>query len=177
MLELSIHGKGWELISGLQPWPVALESLHFSLHKGALHFLRKIIALKDELYTRYIIQGNLLAPLVQALLENGAMYNLLHWAVLELFEFLRLVSSAAASARTCLWPLSSTGPVQPPASVQVSQTASVTADSGVPWNGKMNHSFQISVLGFRINLNCFFAPDKSVLALAKFLCKGNSEAF
>lgn len=90
---------------------MALEFLHFSLHKGALHFLRKIIALKDELYTCYITQGNLLAPLVQALLENGATSNLLHWAVLELFEFLRLVSSAAPAARTQLWPHSSTDPV------------------------------------------------------------------
>lgn len=145
---------------------MALESLHFSLHKGALHFLRKIIALKDELYTCYITQGNLLAPLVQALLENGATSNLLHWAVLELFEFLRLVSSAAASARTRLWPCSSIGLVQPP-------TASVTNSfgtllTGVPCHGKMNHSSQVSALGFRINLNCFtIAPDKSVLALAK----------
>ncbi|NXQ34721.1 PP4R3 phosphatase, partial [Alaudala cheleensis] len=66
-----------------------INSKHTFLALGALHFLRKIIALKDELYTCYIIQGNLLAPLVQALLENGA-FNLLHWAVLELFEFLRL---------------------------------------------------------------------------------------
>lgn len=100
------------------------EILAFLSSPGALHFLRKIIGLKDELYTHYIIQGNLLAPLVQALLESGATSNLLHWAVLELFEFLRLVSSAAASAQTRLWPLSSTGPVQPPASMQVSPTAS-----------------------------------------------------
>lgn len=145
---------------------MTLESLHFSLHKGALHFLKKITALKDELYTCYITQGNLLASLIQALLDDGAMSNLLHRAVLELFEFLRLVSSAAASARTRPWPLSSTGPVQPLASMQVAQPRD-SADSGVLCHGKMNHSFQISALGFRINLNCFtIALKKSVLALA-----------
>ncbi|RMB99476.1 hypothetical protein DUI87_24213 [Hirundo rustica rustica] len=70
--------------------PVLTAPLLADAAKGALHFLKKIIALKDELYNYYIIQGNLLAPLVQALLEDGAMFNPLHWAVLELFEFLRL---------------------------------------------------------------------------------------
>ncbi|XP_066060311.1 serine/threonine-protein phosphatase 4 regulatory subunit 3B-like [Chamaea fasciata] len=77
----------WDLLRRVL---LLINSKHTFLALGALHFLRKIIALKDELYTRYIIQGNLLAPLVQALLENGATYNLLRWAVLELFEFLRL---------------------------------------------------------------------------------------
>ncbi|NWU45344.1 PP4R3 phosphatase, partial [Hylia prasina] len=77
----------WDLLRRVL---LLINSKHTFLALGALHFLRKIIALKDELYTRYIIQGNLLAPLVQALLENGATSNLLHWAVLELFEFLRL---------------------------------------------------------------------------------------
>ncbi|NWH87671.1 PP4R3 phosphatase, partial [Aegithalos caudatus] len=77
----------WDLLRRVL---LLINSKHTFLALGALHFLRKIIALKDELYTQYIIQGNLLAPLVQALLENGAIYNLLHWAVLELFEFLRL---------------------------------------------------------------------------------------
>ncbi|XP_066191680.1 serine/threonine-protein phosphatase 4 regulatory subunit 3B-like, partial [Sylvia atricapilla] len=77
----------WDLLRRVL---LLISSKHTFLALSALHFLRKIIALKDELYTRYIIQGNLLAPLVHALLENGAMYNLLHWAVLELFEFLRL---------------------------------------------------------------------------------------
>ncbi|NXY35671.1 PP4R3 phosphatase, partial [Pomatorhinus ruficollis] len=77
----------WDLLRRVL---LLINSKHTFLALGALHFLRKIIALKDELYTHYIIQENLLALLVQALLENGAMYNLLHWAVLELFEFLRL---------------------------------------------------------------------------------------
>ncbi|NWW34292.1 PP4R3 phosphatase, partial [Panurus biarmicus] len=77
----------WDLLRRVL---LLINSKHTFLALGALHFLRKIIALKDELYTSYIIQGNLLEPLVQALLENGAVFSLLHWAVLELFEFLRL---------------------------------------------------------------------------------------
>ncbi|NXQ60976.1 P4R3A phosphatase, partial [Anthoscopus minutus] len=77
----------WDLLRRVL---LLINSKHTFLALGALHFLRKIISLKDELYTHYIIQGNLLAPLVHALLQNGATSNLLHWAVLELFEFLRL---------------------------------------------------------------------------------------
>ncbi|NXU38181.1 P4R3B phosphatase, partial [Drymodes brunneopygia] len=77
----------WDLLRRVL---LLINSRHTFLALGALHFLRKIIALKDELYTRHITQGNLLVPLVQALLENGATSKPLHWAVLELFEFLRL---------------------------------------------------------------------------------------
>ncbi|XP_063274774.1 serine/threonine-protein phosphatase 4 regulatory subunit 3-like, partial [Prinia subflava] len=77
----------WDLLRRVL---LLISSKHTFLALNALHFLRKIIAQKDEVYTHYIIQGNLLAPLVHTLLDNGAMSNLLHWAVLELFEFLRL---------------------------------------------------------------------------------------
>ncbi|NXO32302.1 P4R3A phosphatase, partial [Cisticola juncidis] len=77
----------WDLLRTVL---LLINSKHTFLALGALHFLRKIIAQKDEVYTHYIIQGNLLAPLVHTLLESGAMSSLLHWAVLELFEFLRL---------------------------------------------------------------------------------------
>lgn len=59
---------------------------------GALRFMRKIVALKDEFYNRYIIKGNLFAPVVDAFLRNNSRYNLLDSAVLELFEFIKLVS-------------------------------------------------------------------------------------
>ena len=51
--------------------------------------MRKIIGLKDEFYTRHIIAGNLLAPVVDALIANNGRYNLLDSAVIELFEFIR----------------------------------------------------------------------------------------
>ena len=58
---------------------------------GALRFMRKIIALKDEFYHRYIIKGNLFAPVIDALISNNGRYNLLDSAILEMFEFIRMV--------------------------------------------------------------------------------------
>jgi protein phosphatase-4 regulatory subunit 3 len=54
--------------------------------------MRKIIALKDEFYNRYIIKGNLFAPVIDAFLRNHGRYNLLDSAILEMFEFIKLVS-------------------------------------------------------------------------------------
>ena len=54
--------------------------------------MRKIVALKDEFYNRYIIKGNLFAPVVDALVGNNGRYNLLDSAILEMFEFIKIVS-------------------------------------------------------------------------------------
>lgn len=56
---------------------------------GALRFLRKIIGLKDEFYNRHIINGNLFAPIVEALKQNNGRYNLLDSAIIEVFEFIK----------------------------------------------------------------------------------------
>ncbi|KAM3962442.1 serine/threonine-protein phosphatase 4 regulatory subunit 3 flfl [Aphomia sociella] len=69
---------------------VLMRSTHTFLVLGALRFMRKIVALKDEYYNRYIIKGNLFAPVVDAFLRNNGRYNLLDSAVLELFEFIKL---------------------------------------------------------------------------------------
>ncbi|MEQ2194015.1 Serine/threonine-protein phosphatase 4 regulatory subunit 3-B [Xenoophorus captivus] len=53
--------------------------------------LCKIIGLKDEYYNRYIIKGNLFEPVINALLDNGTRYNLLNSAIIELFEFIKVV--------------------------------------------------------------------------------------
>ncbi len=55
--------------------------------------MRKIVALKDEFYNRYIIKGNLFAPVVDALVTNSGRYNLLDSAILEMFEFIKVVST------------------------------------------------------------------------------------
>lgn len=54
--------------------------------------MRKIIALKDEFYNRYIVKGNLFAPVIDAFIRNSGRYNLLDSAILEMFEFIKLVS-------------------------------------------------------------------------------------
>lgn len=53
--------------------------------------MRRIIGLKDEYYNRYIIKGNLFEPVINALLDNGTRYNLLNSAIIELFEFIKVV--------------------------------------------------------------------------------------
>ena len=53
--------------------------------------MRKIIALKDDFYNRYIIKGNLFAPVIDAFISNNGRYNLLDSAILEMFEFIKLV--------------------------------------------------------------------------------------
>ncbi|NXP57580.1 P4R3B phosphatase, partial [Chloropsis cyanopogon] len=79
---------------------VLMNSKHTFLALCALRFMRRIIGLKDEFYNRYITKGNLFEPVINALLDNGTRYNLLNSAVIELFEFIRVVSAAAAPALT-----------------------------------------------------------------------------
>ncbi|XP_063706016.1 serine/threonine-protein phosphatase 4 regulatory subunit 3 isoform X2 [Culicoides brevitarsis] len=69
---------------------VLMKSTHTFLVLGALRFLRKIIALKDEFYHRHIVKSNLFAPVVEAFIRNNGRYNLLESAILELFEFIKL---------------------------------------------------------------------------------------
>ncbi|GLH05730.1 Serine/threonine-protein phosphatase 4 regulatory subunit 3 [Gryllus bimaculatus] len=69
---------------------VLMKSTHTFLVLCALRFMRKIIALKDEFYNRYIIKGNLFAPVVDAFVRNNGRYNLLDSAILEMFEFIKL---------------------------------------------------------------------------------------
>uniref|UniRef100_G1U0U3 Protein phosphatase 4 regulatory subunit 3C n=1 Tax=Oryctolagus cuniculus TaxID=9986 RepID=G1U0U3_RABIT len=66
------------------------ESKHTFLLLCAIRFMRRMIGLKDELYNRYIIQGNLFEPVVKALLDNGTRYNMLNSAIIELFEYIRV---------------------------------------------------------------------------------------
>jgi protein phosphatase 4 regulatory subunit 3 len=56
--------------------------------------MRKIVALKDEFYNRYIIKNNLFRPVVDTFARNCSRYNLLDSAIIELFEFIKLVRSA-----------------------------------------------------------------------------------
>lgn len=62
------------------------------MNLGALRFLRKLIGLKDEQYHILIVRNNLLAPIVEAFKANKRRYNLLNSAMIELFEFIRLVN-------------------------------------------------------------------------------------
>lgn len=54
--------------------------------------MRRIIGLKDEFYNRYIMKNFLFEPVVKAFLNNGARYNLMNSAIIEMFEYVRVVS-------------------------------------------------------------------------------------
>jgi protein phosphatase-4 regulatory subunit 3 len=69
---------------------VLIKSRHTFLKLCAVRFMRKIIALKDEFYNRYIIKGNLFAPVIDAMISNNGRYNLLDSAILEMFEFIKI---------------------------------------------------------------------------------------
>lgn len=69
---------------------VLMKSAHKFLVLGALRFMRKIVALKDEFYNRYIMKGCLFGPVIDCLLDNNGRYNLLDSAIIELFEFIKL---------------------------------------------------------------------------------------
>ncbi len=70
---------------------------------GAVRFFRRIIAIKDDFYNRYIIRGNLVEPVIRTFKNNGNKYNLLNSALIELFEFIRLVSLLTLFAHLILY--------------------------------------------------------------------------
>ena len=69
---------------------VLMKSSHKFLALCALRFMRKLIALKDEFYHRYMIKGNLFGPVIESYLNNKGRYNLLDSAILEMFEYIRV---------------------------------------------------------------------------------------
>ena len=78
---------------------------------AAVRFFRQCIGLKDEFYNRYIIKNKCFEPVVVQLLKNRTRDNLLHSAILELFEFIRkenvksLVAHLAETYKAMLSPL------------------------------------------------------------------------
>ncbi|KAK1291208.1 hypothetical protein QJS10_CPB17g01109 [Acorus calamus] len=65
------------------------------MHCQFLEIIRSLLdpytlsGLQDEFLFHHIIKNNLLKPVVEAFIKNGNRYNLLHSAVLELFEYIR----------------------------------------------------------------------------------------
>ncbi|XP_041468131.1 serine/threonine-protein phosphatase 4 regulatory subunit 3A-like isoform X1 [Lytechinus variegatus] len=69
---------------------VLLRSSHHFLVLCAVRFFRKVVAMRDDFYNRYIVKGNLFEPLVSLFNVNRSKYNLLNSALIELFEFIRI---------------------------------------------------------------------------------------
>ena len=59
------------------------------LAAAALRFFRQCVGLKDEFYNRYIIKNRCFEPVIAQLQANIKRDNLVHSAILELFEFVR----------------------------------------------------------------------------------------
>jgi len=59
---------------------------------AALRLLRKCVGLKDEFYYRHITRLDLFRPVVETFVANSHKYNLLNSALIELFDFIRVVS-------------------------------------------------------------------------------------
>jgi protein phosphatase-4 regulatory subunit 3 len=58
------------------------------LNLWIVKFYKAIIKAKDDAFVMYLIKKNLLATIVQIFIDNDKKGNLLHSAVLELFEYL-----------------------------------------------------------------------------------------
>ena len=56
---------------------------------AALRFFRTCVGLKDEFYNRYIVKNKCFEPVIAQLLLHQLRDNLIHSAILELFEFIR----------------------------------------------------------------------------------------
>ncbi|KAK8661817.1 hypothetical protein V6N13_091409 [Hibiscus sabdariffa] len=56
---------------------------------AAVRFVRTILSRHDEHLICHFVKNNLLEPIVDAFVANGNRYNVLHSAVLELFEYIR----------------------------------------------------------------------------------------
>lgn len=63
--------------------------------------MRRIIGLKDEFYNRYIMRNFLFEPVIKAFLNNGSRYNLMNSAIIEMFEYVRVVSIAIKVLPCC----------------------------------------------------------------------------
>lgn len=61
----------------------------------AIKFVRKLIFLQNPFYNNYIVDNNLLAPILDVFLENNAKNNLLDSMVRDLFEYIGTVSNQA----------------------------------------------------------------------------------
>ncbi|CAN6353835.1 unnamed protein product [Urochloa humidicola] len=56
---------------------------------AAVRFMRTIIGRNDEFLNNHVIKLNLLKPIIEAFVENGDRYNMLHSVVIELLDYIR----------------------------------------------------------------------------------------
>ncbi|PNT71753.1 hypothetical protein BRADI_2g34980v3 [Brachypodium distachyon] len=56
---------------------------------AAVRFMRTVIGRNDAFLISHVISQNMLKPIIEAFVENGDRYNMLHSGVLELLEYIR----------------------------------------------------------------------------------------
>jgi protein phosphatase-4 regulatory subunit 3 len=60
---------------------------------AAIRFVRAVVGMKDDFYNRHLVKNHLFGPLLTLFEENGVTRtNLIHSAIIDLFEFIRAVS-------------------------------------------------------------------------------------
>lgn len=59
---------------------------------AAIRFLRACIGLKDPAYIKHIVDKQLLDPVMELFVANGARYNLLNSTIIELVNFIRVTN-------------------------------------------------------------------------------------
>lgn len=70
-----------------------LKSKHQFMGLCALRVIRKVVGQKDEVYSQYMCDKKVLDFVVEEFIANGDRYNLMNSAILELFDFIRIVST------------------------------------------------------------------------------------
>ena len=89
------HGHGFHIRNYLlkneliSRFLLLMKSKHVFLVLTALKFIRTIVGLKDDVFTRHIVANKLMQPVVNAYLRNGHKYNLLNSALIEFFDFIK----------------------------------------------------------------------------------------
>jgi protein phosphatase-4 regulatory subunit 3 len=59
------------------------------LTMAVIRFVRACVGLKDEFYNRHMVKNNLFESVMATFVANGAKYNLLNSAVIEMIDFIR----------------------------------------------------------------------------------------
>jgi len=60
------------------------------IYIAALRLCRRIVELKDDSFNSHIVYMNLFRPILNTLMANGR-YNLVNSAILEFFEYIKVV--------------------------------------------------------------------------------------
>jgi protein phosphatase-4 regulatory subunit 3 len=61
------------------------------LHLASIRVIRAVLTTSNRFYFTYVVESNLLEPIVKLFISNGSKYNLINSAIIDLFETVRKV--------------------------------------------------------------------------------------